>query len=277
MKFQPISRCRSWLTHARAERFQPEVLESEGPIVSLTSIPERFHLLGYVLKSLLWQKRRPSSIQLWIAVGTRNKIPKEVDELTSFGVVITEVDDVGPHTKLLPALKAFPESAVITADDDIIYPPDWLEKLVKGAETAPESIHCLRALKIGGSGAEFFPYQEWEAVRHHESGTEKGLLPLGYGGVFYPPKAFSEEVFDIAALKECCPKADDLWWKVMSHRNGTSSFKVPDSFRGIVYVKDSQSVGLKYENCLVGTKNDDQWAQLVSRYSLNVEDFSRSN
>ena len=32
------------------------------------------------------------------------------------------------HTKLVPALKAFPNDILVTADDDVFYPVNWFEQ-----------------------------------------------------------------------------------------------------------------------------------------------------
>ena len=56
-------------------------------------------------------------------------MPKELKELMKRGLEIRFCKDIGPHGKLIYALKEFPDAIVVTADDDMIYPKDWLEKL----------------------------------------------------------------------------------------------------------------------------------------------------
>ena len=45
------------------------------------------------------------------------------------GLEIRFVKDIGSYTKAIYAFKEFSESIIVTADDDIFYPKDWLKKL----------------------------------------------------------------------------------------------------------------------------------------------------
>ena len=44
-------------------------------------------------------------------------------------------EDIRSYKKLIPALKNFPTDVIITADDDVIYPEDWAERLLKSYAT----------------------------------------------------------------------------------------------------------------------------------------------
>jgi hypothetical protein len=48
--------------------------------------------------------------------------------------------DVGPYCKLFYALNGFndPETIIITIDDDVNYPKNWLENLLKASEKYPD-------------------------------------------------------------------------------------------------------------------------------------------
>lgn len=39
----------------------------------------------------------------------------------------------------IPALKRYPTARIATADDDILYPPDWFEQLVRAQAREPHS------------------------------------------------------------------------------------------------------------------------------------------
>jgi len=49
---------------------------------------------------------------------TLRLLPADVLELAPFGLDIRPTEDIGPFTKIVPALKAFPDAFIATADDD---------------------------------------------------------------------------------------------------------------------------------------------------------------
>lgn len=54
-------------------------------------------------------------------------------------------NDLKSYKKLVPALQEFPHDILITADDDLFYEPEWLEKLYNAYLENPQIIHCHRA------------------------------------------------------------------------------------------------------------------------------------
>ncbi len=99
-------------------------------VVSLTSYPPRFATLGLTLRSLLLQDVRPDVLVLWVSVADRKLLPRSVTSLQQFGLVISECEDVKSYNKIIPALKAYPDAFIITADDDMRYPEGWLPQFV---------------------------------------------------------------------------------------------------------------------------------------------------
>lgn len=59
-------------------------------------------------------------------------------------------------------MKMYPESIIITVDDDIYYPDNLLEKLVESYKKFPHAVSCLRGhtIKIEKDG-KFASYAEW--------------------------------------------------------------------------------------------------------------------
>ncbi len=50
--------------------------------------------------------------------------------------------------KLIPTLELYPNDVIVTADDDIFYPPHWLESLYTSYLENSNYIHVHRAHKI---------------------------------------------------------------------------------------------------------------------------------
>lgn len=141
------------------------------------------------LISLLQQTVRPDRVILWLEAGERARLPPAVTRLVARGLEIRECEDgLRPYKKIVPALETFPEAYIATADDDCLYPPDWLSGLV-GAVGSAREILCYRGHWIKRDADDNpKPYKEWERIsRRLESSFE--LLPTGVEGVLYPPAA----------------------------------------------------------------------------------------
>jgi hypothetical protein len=106
-------------------------------VVSLTTIPGREELVRKSISSLLRQTRPPEAIYLWLP---REHFGGEVDRFRRPGVDVRIEPDQGPAMKLLPTLEieTDPDTAIITVDDDVEYPPQLIEKLVKTSGLLPE-------------------------------------------------------------------------------------------------------------------------------------------
>ncbi len=56
------------------------------------------------------------------------KLPESVQRLTTRGLEICYCEDLKSHKKYFEAMKQFPQEIIVTADDDILYPENHLEK-----------------------------------------------------------------------------------------------------------------------------------------------------
>ncbi len=114
-------------------------------VVSLTTIPERDVLLMRNLQSLLRQTRVPDRIYLHVPRVSRKGQPydwphlralaRRVDPSGQVVYVNCVESDWGPITKLLPVLSLEPDPStqLILVDDDVIYDPRLLERLLDPA------------------------------------------------------------------------------------------------------------------------------------------------
>ena len=256
-------------------------------IVSLTSTPWRMYDIHYTLHSLLSQSLKPDKVVLWLGEELFPRgdadVPEAVLRLRERGLEIRYCHDMRSFTKLVPALAAFPGDNIVTADDDIFYPEDWLEGLVTRHESVPD-LHITAALSRrllleDGLPA---PYARWPIVGG--GGLERGLVPLGVGGVLYPPGSMHPDVFDEEAFMALTPSADDLWFWAMALRNGTPILPglavVPEAEgelprqhlkgMGLTFVNPERELGLSGEATLGGVnvhdKNSIFFGQLVEEW-----------
>jgi hypothetical protein len=232
-------------------------------IVSLTSWPKRFPTLHLTLACLFDQSVRADRIILWIAHHDLEVLPPEVLALRDVGLEIETCDDLGPFKKLIPSLEAFPEAYIVTSDDDLYYPRNWLETLVSEAD--PTTIICHRAHRptrdIRGG---FAPYVFWERnvqdTRARQPSVD--IMPTSGAGVLYPPGSLHDIVTDRRFLS-ICASGDDLWYWWASRMAGTMSRKVGPRMWGVAW-PDSQDVSLWSDNEAGG--NDRMIAALESEF-----------
>lgn len=117
-------------------------------IISLTTIPSRLPLIGLTLKSLMRQRLAPARIVLNLPRFSRREnvayaVPAFLEGLRS--LAIRWCEDMGPATKLLPALQdEAADTRIIVVDDDRVYPPNLVGDLVSAAGATPDTAFSMR-------------------------------------------------------------------------------------------------------------------------------------
>ena len=100
-------------------------------IVSLTTYGRRIHSVCLTIESLMEQTMKANRIILWLDTSFQGKpLPQSIEMLKQRGLEVAFCKDVRSYTKLVPALCNFPDAAIITADDDLIYEVNMLENLI---------------------------------------------------------------------------------------------------------------------------------------------------
>jgi hypothetical protein len=238
-------------------------------ILSITSIPERVELFLAELGWLARQTVRPRATVIWL--GAEHFPPAARRALAEGfplpdGVEIRYRPDLGPQTKLLYALREFADLPVVTADDDVICPPSWLEELYASYRAAPGHIHCHRAhqIRLTAEGR-LAPYSEWTWQSPGVRGPSQLLFPTGTCGTLYPPGSLDARVFDLAAMRRLCPTNDDTWFKAMALLRGTAAQKVRETSLELPHIPGSERRMLWTVNA---GRNDDQLAAVFTHYGL---------
>ena len=208
-------------------------------IISLTTVPPRFHALGEVLDSLVMQTAKIEEIRLYIPKRYR-RFPDWAGDLPRIAseVRLLQVDDdFGPASKVVHAVDDLngTSTPIIFCDDDRIYPPNWAEGLLQAHNeqrsccVAVHGRHLheiipIEPLPLSGRRAEvgkqyFDPTYRWKRtiqrlvqMRSKPIGQKpfRGLVArsgftdvlLGYAGALVLPDFFDAAVFDIP---------DDIW------------------------------------------------------------------
>lgn len=238
-------------------------------IVSLTSYPPRFQTLAATLKSLIDQDVQPDLVVLWVTADDFLLLPKDVVELKEFGLDIRICEEYLSYKKLIPSLECFPEAAIVTADDDLYFPPNWLSSLLASYDHHHPAIVCARAhlAKVGADGR-LLPYASWvlDTLDTRDVSEFELLFPTGGAGALYPPHVFPAEICDPSGFLRLCPRGDDLWFFWLAEQSGVPHVRVPEHFP-LVCWRGSQDAGLFHDN-VVGGGNDQQIANLQDALGL---------
>lgn len=241
-------------------------------IVSMTSYGERANKVYIAIDSLLSQSVRPYKIILWLSEDEFNNqtLPNELKErMQKFDYFeVGYCEDLKPHKKYYESMIQYANKCIVTADDDVFYPIDWLETLINLHNEYPRMICCTNAHKIVLENNKILKYDCWENLTN-ETGPSLLLCPVGIGGVLYPPKSLDDNVFDKNAIKQCCLNADDLWLRVMGIIKGTSVVKTNKFPYSFLCVSGSQKTALSKSN-VIQNKNDEQLNEILTIYGENI-------
>ena len=237
-------------------------------IVSLTSYRPRFEYLHLALLSLLNQTIRPDRVVLWVAQDEIEALPPRIASLAAAGLEIRGTTDLKSYKKLIPALYTFPGAYIATADDDVIYPRNWLELLCLGQKERQGVITCHRAHRVPQpESGKLRPYHEWEWDVFDSAAARPStdLVATGVGGILYPPNAFHPDITNNSVFSEICPEADDMWFYWMARRAGSLYLKVGSHFR-MMHLPGSIDDGLFARNV-----NDPQIDNLLQKFGNPLE------
>lgn len=215
-----------------------------GPlIVSLTSHAARFATLAPTLRALMRQTVRPDRVILWLDAGDLDRLPRDLGAMAGLEVLICP--DWRSYKKIVPTLMAHPGAFIATADDDLYYPADWLERLVAAARGGA-GVACLRAHRVVMAGDRPAGYEAWD---HNLSAPEVGPLvfPTGVSGVIYAPGVFHRDVARDDLFMRLAPGADDIWLYWMHRLAGSRPVKIGGRAR-ILEWDGTQTVSLRAVN-----------------------------
>lgn len=243
-------------------------------VVSLTSYGNRIYDVSLVIESIMQGTVKPNRIVLWLAEEEfkGKALPKALGIQKSRGMQVEYCEDILSYKKLIPSLKMFPDACIVTIDDDLLYPHDFIERLIEAHLNNPNAICAYRLRTIDlGAGGKPASYVNWGYYLRNTEVDSKLLFPTTGGGVIFPPNCFNQEVFNQNAFMALCPYADDVWFYAMGLLNGTQVIPVytnkpfgnyvelPSSFIDALYTENTDP-----NNC----RNDIQIKAVFEKYGL---------
>ena len=260
-----------WLVlKLKLRQFRPfEANPEHNLVVSLTSFPARIDDVWITIESIFQQDYKPSRVVLVLAEPEfpGRKLPASLQRQVRRGLEILWVpENTRSYKKLLPVREKYPDSAIVTFDDDIIYEPWRLRQLVNKASQYPDTVIGFRGREVSLSDdTRFTPYMEWSLAS--EQSHPYGTLLTGVGGILYPPGVMDHGMlFDIESAQALAPTADDIWFWAVAVHSGVPVRCLGYQEHITIRLNDIDN-SLQKINCDEG-RNDKQLEAVVSTYNL---------
>lgn len=230
---------------ARRNLRSAEAVTGDAPvIVSLTTFGHRLADVHLVIESIGAGRVRPARLILWVDdEATAAEPPEELRRLVARGLEVRATRDLGPYKKFYPALAERTAGQYLaTADDDVLYPRHWLERLLAAALAEPELVHCYRARVIQFEGEGLAPYDSWPKCYSAEA--SRVHFPTGVSGVIYPPRLLGALQDAGDAFLATAPRSDDVWLHYTAVTNGYRIRQLSAAPRHFPWIPGSQTVAL---------------------------------
>ncbi|MCL2283845.1 MAG: glycosyltransferase family 92 protein [Fibromonadales bacterium] len=233
-------------------------------IVSLTSYGKRLQTTAPIaIASILCGNILPDRIVLWVSEHGWEE-NNHLRILQNKGLEIRQCEDLKSYKKLIPALYEFPNDCIITADDDLLYPKNWLEQIMQCHKAHPDNIICHRVHGIRvDSEHNLLPYKDWDWCA--EPQEEERIFPTGGAGTLYPPGCLHKDVLDKNLFMKLASNADDVWFWAMAFINESSHTVIKNGYSNNIIDIGMQESALQNSNVAEGG-NDAQLKAVLEYY-----------
>ena len=269
-----IERIRERTLHSCEQGVSEKRLCETDVVVSLTSFGNRVSDVHLAIETIMQGTIKPNRIILWLSESefSSRDIPVTLQRQVTRGLEIRFCKDIRSYTKLMYTLKEYPDSCIITIDDDVIYEYDIVERLINTHKHHPQAVCACRVHRIIlGNDNKPKSYMDWDWEVESQGNENPLLFPTGVGGVLYPPHCFSDEVFNEDIYMTKCPYADDVWFYAMELLNGTPVVQVYTGMPTGYYseLPSSHYNSLRHQNTnAVCCRNDVQIKAVFDHYDL---------
>lgn len=249
--------------------------DSNAPVISLTTYSHRIKTVHITIESLGEQSVKASEIILWLDEEefSEETLPGFIKRQMARGLKVKFCKNYRSYKKIIPLLIDGTDKDIITVDDDIIYPPYLVDNFISEAKKSPDKILCNRARKIAVLDGNLLSYSSWEYQK--KPAALNNLIPIGVGGVFYPKGSFYKDILREDVFEKLAPNADDLWLKIMTHKNSKHSKLITREEHwneDFISINRTQNIALNLDN-VMNKKNDDQVKNLIEFYKIDPNEF----
>ncbi len=233
-----------------------------GYVVSLTSFKQRISWVYIPIVSILLGKVRPEKILLYLSLeefpGGLKDLPSELLQMQRMGLeILFREKNIKSHKKYRYAFSEFPDYKIITIDDDIVYPYDFLQRISSINEKLPKnsrvSFLAMKMEKVDSSS--YLPYSRWQYVHGNETGDDI-LLMGGYGCLYNNGNCMMEHYNDEDAMKNFST-GDDIYLHYLGKRTGMINYVFGAEYARIFPILPWVQGSNLFEENIGGGKNDE--------------------
>lgn len=242
----------------------------KGVTVSLTTHGIRMDTVHGAIYSILRGSVVPEYLVLVLNSEPKSAVAiRSIERLKRHGLKVLIAPNFGPHTKYFPVVMQAdrPLDILVTADDDIFYPRNWLERLVQTHRQYSEDVICWWAKEMRMENGNLLSYHAWPNAATFEA--DRSNFALGVGGVLYPHSMIRALRVAATGFLTCCARADDIWLHAVALRSGHKIRPIVCTFTWPVMIPDTQEGGLNHTNHLP-EGNDLQMAATYSQLDLRA-------
>lgn len=238
-------------------------------VVTMTTHGSRIDRVYLALESIARGVERPQRLILWLDDPTL-RYPRALRRLIRRGVEVLHAEPgLGVHTKYYPYVASIDRhwQPLVTSDDDMLYPPEWLAALAAAARAEPGIVHCFRAHHIEFEGRAIAPYARWTPC----TSTEPSLRTFGtsVSGQVLPPELLDRLREEGTAFLATAARADDVWLHRVAVAANIPVAQITTTPANFPFVPDTQSSGLYMGNTWEGG-NDRQIAATYTESDLRA-------
>lgn len=235
-------------------------------IVSLTSFPARIENVWMVIEAIKRQTILPEKIILWLSreqFPTMESIPQKLlakqDELFEIRVVD---GDIKSHKKYYYSSREFPNSLLLLIDDDIFYPLDMIERLLKAYQKNPQAVICKYGyiMKFDENGL-LMPYRYWKQLTFNSK--DKNLFFGSGGGTLFTPSKLYADLTNKELFLQLTPSADDIWLNAMV-KLASLPIELIDPYLPLPIKGSNKNITLSSVN--LGENKNDEQLKAVRKY-----------
>ena len=207
----------------------------EDVTVTLTTLPGRITQIKPVLESLLLQTVIPREIVVQVPLAKSRlgdvvrALPEWLRTMDPRIRINRPAIDLGPATKLIPALQeARGDTLIIVVDDDTLYPPRFIETLVKWACRFPNAAVATtgwpvpRTLKYPHWTENYLVYGN-ELLAPHPVSVIRGNCGFAVRPRFFDPTVWTT----LAEAPKMATLMDDVWFSGHLAKRNVPRFVVP--------------------------------------------------
>lgn len=181
---------------------------------SMTTYPARFKSALTAIESIYNQTKKPHALVINISEEDWKAAELDFIRQAKFafkGWVIAEpCVNLKPANKIIPTAQKHGDNIIVTFDDDIIYPPDRVEKLIEKHREYPDSPIAFRTRLVSFDKEKVNAYGSWHISRGDDV-PNKLNFPTSVSGSLYPANFFPESFFKIEKYIELSYDNDDIW------------------------------------------------------------------